>query len=538
MEIQIQANVKEVTVYPDRARVTMSGECEVAPGLHRLLVDDLPLTMETDSVRVTGKGTARVRVLSVDVVSRYYTETPAERVKQLEQEVQAMDDEGRVIADTKAGLSERAKYLAGLRQATLEFAKGLSRGRTTVENQVQLLDFMRREDEAIRQETRDLDNQQRDLNRRLEKARQELKGYQSQRPRQRYQGQIEVEVLTAGTFWPALHFVVRNAGWQPLYDVRLLEEANGRSLEVSYIAQVTQNSGQDWLGVQLVVSTARPALNQRLPDLAPWYLDVYTPPPPPMPKKAMLTRAAAPAPRDMMREESGAEKGDYPEAEPMMLLDEAPMSVATVQDSGTAVSYIVGGQSDIPSDGTPHKTTINQFRLDPKLDYLAVPKHTDSVYRRATVKNTSSGPLLAGGASLYVGDEFIGRTQIKHTATNGEIELLLGVEERVTVKRELEKREVDKRFLRDNRVLLYGYKIEIKNLLPGEAKVEVHDHIPVSRHEQIKVKLESSKPEPSKKTDLNVLEWQVTLPANQEQVVRYEYTVDHPRSLQVVGLID
>jgi uncharacterized protein (TIGR02231 family) len=217
---------------------------------------------------------------------------------------------------------------------------------------------------------------------------------------------------------------------------------------------------------------------------------------------------------------------------------EAEVAVAEVQDSGTAVSFAVSGKSDIPSDGSPHKTTLNQFSLPPEMDYLVVPKHTDAVFRRAKLKNSSSSPLMEGPANLFVGDEYIGRSKLEYTPTNGEIELLMGVEERITIERELVKRDVDKRLLRDNRQLRYGYEIKMKNLLPETAIIELQDQIPVSRHEQIKIKLDKVEPEPAEKSDLNIMEWKLSLASDSEQVVRYEYTVEHPRSLRVAGLLD
>jgi len=97
---------------------------------------------------------------------------------------------------------------------------------------------------------------------------------------------------------------------------------------------------------------------------------------------------------------------------------------------------------------------------------------------------------------------------------------------------------VDKKLLRDQRELRYGYTIEVKNLLPTDATVVVKDHIPVSRHEQIKVKLDTIRPQPAKQTELNLLDWQLALPGGGKQTIQYEYVVDHPRSLQVVGLLD
>jgi uncharacterized protein (TIGR02231 family) len=322
-----------------------------------------------------------------------------------------------------------------------------------------------------------------------------------------------------------------------LYDVRLVEADEGYSLNVTYLAQITQNTGQEWQGVKLTVSTARPALNQRLPELRPWFLDVYRPPIPQQVRRSVASMAA-PASAAKMTMADIEETAMVGAGAPEPVLMDAEVQVAEVQSGGTAVSFNIPGQTDIPSDGSPHKTTINQFRLDPKLDYLAVPKHTDAVFRRVTVSNTSPSPLLDGPVNLFVGDEFIGKNQIEYTPTNGEIELLLGVEEGITIERTLEKRDVDKRLLRDNRQLRYGYKIELKNLLATEAKVEVHDQIPVARHEQIKVKLERANPEPTEQSELHLLEWHLTLAAGAEKTVTFDFLVEHPRSLQVTGLQD
>lgn len=528
MEVKAEGfGITAVTVYPDRAKISSSAKIDIEMGSHQIIINDLPLTLEPDSVRAGGTGTAQVRLLGVDVRHYHYEETPAEQVRQLEQEIEALMDELRVLEDDKAGWLAHGQYLDGLRQATTEFAKGLSRGKSTIEDQQQLTQFLQEQDGTVRTAVRQLEANQRELKRRLDKLQRDLKAVGSARPRQRYQARIEVEVLTAGSFQPSLTYLVRHAGWQPLYDVRLTDSGE---VTIGYLAQITQNTGQDWQGVDLVVSTARPALNQRLPELKPWFVDEYHPPQPRMAK--MAARSAMPTGASFAAEAA-------PEPAPAAPLPvAAEVAIAEVQDSGTAVSFIVSGKSDVPSDGSPHKTTLNQFALPPNLDYLAIPKHTDAIYRRAKLNNSSASPLMAGPANLFVGDEFIGSSKIDYTPANGEIELLLGVEERLTVEREMVKRDVDKRLLRDNRQLRYGYEIKIKNLLQSAVKIELQDQIPVSRHEQIKIKLDRVQPEPAEKTELNILEWHLSLAAGTEQTVGYEYSVEHPRSLRVAGLFD
>ncbi|MCA9970318.1 MAG: mucoidy inhibitor MuiA family protein [Anaerolineales bacterium] len=535
MEIQVETAVRDVVLYPDRARVTVAGRCEVTPETRLLLVDELPLVIEPDSVRVGGGGTARVRILSVDVVRRHYTETPAARVRELETQIEALEDQLRQVADDKAGWLAHAVYLDGLRQATAEYARGLARGKTGIAEQEALIAFLQAEDAAMRAAQRELDQRQRDLNRQVDKLRQELKQLQAARPRQRFQGRIEVQVQAAGTFEATVAYVVRQAGWRPLYDVRLQPGGSGQAdgLTLTTLAEVYQNTGQAWTDVALTVSTARPALNQRLPELQPWFIDEFRPAPAPqMVRSAMVRPAAAMA-------EAGA--ADAAVAKMEMAADEvaeAEVAVAEVKDGGTAVSFVVPGKSDVPSDGSPHKTTISQLELGVRLDYLVVPKHTDAAYRRATVVNSGPGPWLGGQANLFVGDEFIGRTLLAYTPQGEERELLLGVEERIAVERELVRRDVDKQLLRDNRQLRYAYEIRLKNLLPGAAQVEVQDQLPVARHEQIKVKLEEAQPAPAEQSELQLLKWRLNLAAGQAQTIRFAFAIGHPRGMRVVGLVE
>jgi len=100
----------------------------------------------------------------------------------------------------------------------------------------------------------------------------------------------------------------------------------------------------------------------------------------------------------------------------------------------------------------------------------------------------------------------------------------------------LANREVDKTFIGDRRRLRYAYTIEIENLSDRPQTVYVRDQFPVPRDEQIKVKLEAAEPKPSEQTELNLLEWKLTLDKTSKQTLRFDYSVEHPRSMDVVGL--
>ena len=215
---------------------------------------------------------------------------------------------------------------------------------------------------------------------------------------------------------------------------------------------------------------------------------------------------------------------------------DAEVVTAAVEASGAAVTYQVPGQVSIPADGSPHKVNVATFPLSPALDHVTAPKLVPETYRRARVTNDSPYTLLPGPANLFSGDEFIGTTELALVAPQGEIELYLGTDDRVRVERELKRRDVDKRLIGDRRRVRYAYEIILENLLSSDAEVILHDHLPVSRHEQIKVKLEAAEPGPAEQTELNLLRWELTLAAGEKLTVRFDFSVEYPRDMKVVGL--
>lgn len=535
MKIPVETTVTSVVVYPDRARVTCVGRADLTEGLHQITVGELPLAMEPESVRAAGSGTARVRLRSVDVQRRHYAAAPAPNVTALEARINQLQLELQALADRQAVKQASIEHLDGLREATREYARGLARGRSTIEDQAGFMRFFEDEYARLHDDLRGMGAEQRILQDELTKLQAELNQIRSARPRQRYEAQLEIEALSAGDFAVEVSYIVGRAGWRPLYDMRLQDAgASGAVVAVSSLAEINQDTGQDWTGVQLSVSTARPALNQRVPELKPWFVDVLQPSPRMLRSRPMAKGVQMDALEMAADDEPVAVMAAM--ASPPVAA--AEVEVATVQENGTAITFRVAGDVNIPGDGTPKKTALGQYELVPELDFLSVPRHTDAVYRRAKLINSTGAPMLAGPISLYVGDEFIGTNRLEYTPNGVEMELVLGVEERITVKRELVRREVDKRLLRDQRQILYGYEIKLENLLASKAIVTVQDQYPVSRHDQIKVRLDRATPTPVEQSELNILKWRLDLEPGAKKTIQYDYQVEHPRALPVAGLLD
>lgn len=77
---------------------------------------------------------------------------------------------------------------------------------------------------------------------------------------------ISLNVLSVvDELWLELSYVVSGASWQPAYDMRLNHAEQVMSL--TYYGLVTQNTGEDWSGCHLSLSTATPAISGHPPSL-------------------------------------------------------------------------------------------------------------------------------------------------------------------------------------------------------------------------------------------------------------------------------
>jgi uncharacterized protein (TIGR02231 family) len=526
---QLATNITSATVYPDRALLTRRGTHSMEAGAHSLEITELPLSLNPDSFRLSAHGTARARILGVQVNRTYYVETPSDNARQLEDEIEKLQDEIKRMESRAELIKQNRLHLDKLAGQANLYATSLAAREMTVEEQLALFNGLRQQAEKLDNEILDIQISKRGTERRLQKLSSELEQFRSSRPRERYTANVEVEVLEPGDLTIEASYVVSGAGWKPLYDFRLSEKDGVPSLEVGYLAQITQNTGENWEKLTLTLSTARPALAHVLPELDPWYIR-------PFEQVMPFARASAspgPAlPMEMQTRSMGRTKTVREE----LVEEEALEQVAEIDTAGTAITYAIPGVTTIPPDGNPHKVTVARFPLTPRMDFVSAPKLAQAVYRRAKVNNDSPYTLLAGSANIFVSDEYIGTTQLELTAAQGEIELYLGNEDRIKVERELIRRDMDKRFIGGKRHLVFGYEIKVENLLPAPASLTLHDQFPVPRHEEIKVKLESADPKPAEQSELNLLKWDFSLEPKEKQTVRFDFSVEFPQSMEILGL--
>lgn len=508
--MDLAAPIVAVTVHPDRARVTRRGSVALAAGPTELVVAGLPETLLDDSVRVAGRAEAPVRVVGVDVVRRDLVAAPDDRVRAAEQAVQ---DAGRALAaidGADAGDAAREQLLQRLAVRSGDrLARALAEGAADPARVAEVSSAVAAQLVEVAADRRGHGERRVEAERARAAAQAELDRLRAS-GRARRDVRIAVEADAAGELTLELTYVVHGAGWTCAYDARVDVGGDGAGpLALTWYGMITQATGEDWPACELTLSTARPGLAGTVPELEPWWVDVR-PPAPPMP-----VAAAAPA---------------------AFRAKEAVQDVAAEAQEGTlAVAWRLPRPTAVPADGTPHRTTVATATLDARLDHVVAPALDPATHLRATVVNTGGHALLTGPLSAFLDGAFVGTTHIDATAPGAELELHLGVDDRVAVERELLERTPHRALLGGKISAVERWRIEVRNGRPAPVRIVVRERVPVSRHPDVQVVDVEVKPEPAERDELGRLEWTASVEPGGTWEASVRFGVRHARDVPVVG---
>ena len=526
----LDAPITAVTVFRDGARVQRSGTVSVEPGLRPVVIGNLPPSADPASVRVAARG-PDLALLNVEVHRRYRTDPLREETARLRIEVERCRDAVQALDDEDTAEQARLNFMGHLSEAAATaLARAVGFGRAGHDDLARMAGHLSADTAAALGRRREIRARRLAAQRELEAAEQRLGAAEKRAGRSVAFAEVSatLEASAAARAEVELSYHVSGASWRPLYDLAL----DGERLAVSYLAEVTQQTGEDWPAVELVLSTTRRGLHQTLPELHPWYIGRAQPIPRRPAGGSRMMSGTVPQPNLPAPMAAAAIGFAAPQAD---LAEAAPLA-AEPGEAGAGLAYRVQRPLAVPADGGPHKTMVARFALDATVDHLAVPVLAPEAYLRATVTNASSLLLLPGPARVFQETQFVGETSLETVAAGEEFELQLGVDDQVRVERELRRRSTSKAVIGGTRTIDVAYQITVENHRPNNTRVSVHDHVPVSADGDIKVRLRETSPNPAEQNDLGELTWELSLEGGQTATIRYRFTVEHPAQVTIVGL--
>jgi TonB-dependent SusC/RagA subfamily outer membrane receptor len=578
------AKVKNVTVYFNSAEISQTTSATLPKGTSEIVVKNVADNLNESTIQVGAP--ANVTVLSVQFTNNYISEYEIDEnsplIKKVRDSIFLVEKEIKKTTNSKNAETKTIELLDKNQQVS-----GVNSGLSVLEL-TKMVDYYKTTRNQISNTIDVLDEKIKKLNEKLSSLRNKLE-INTQKEDKTSRGKLVLQVMneTAGTVNFDINYLTNNANWKPFYDLR----ANSISapMEMMYKAQVSQNTGIDWKQVKLTLSSGNPNQNNQAPILNAWFLRYGNP-------KAygysnvntVLNQLQGRAPglqinSDEIEDDSkimirGAASisGNN---QPLVVIDgvisddntykqlapENIKSVNVLKDASATslygnkaangviivttkqiydtdisenqlnISFDIDIPYDILSNGKAHSVALKEINLPATYKYYAAPRVEKEAFLMAEISDYSKYNLLQGEANIIFEGMYVGKTFINPNQTSDTLNLSMGRDKKISIKRE---KVVDKsgtKFLSSKKEQTFTYDITIRNNKKEAVELLLKDQYPLSPDKEIEIEVKESA---GAKINLEtgILTWNLNLKPNETKVIRISYKVKYPKDKVIDNL--
>lgn len=179
--------------------------------------------------------------------------------------------------------------------------------------------------------------------------------------------------------------------------------------------------------------------------------------------------------------------------------------------------------------------TIEMKNIDLNSSYIykSVPKITPQAFLIADVVDWEQYSLLDGEVNLYYENTFVGKSVLDLKQLSDTLEISLGPDKNISIKRTKEKEHTGKRFIGGNVIESRTWKTTIRNNKTEKVRLIVLDQVPVSNNQEITVDVENlsgGKPDP----ETGEVTWEIELAPKETVEKIISYSVKFPKKKELV----
>ncbi len=505
----VASRLRSATVFRAGAELVHEASAELAEGNNELVIDDLSNNIEPGSIRVGCSGD--VTILSATFALEFLKpESSSPMVKRLKDSIAFIKNEQAKLDI----LTKSDNELLDLLRANKEI-RGSQTGLNVAELE-KMMDYYKQRSLNLLMELNGNHEKRTKLDEIVDKLENQVKEEENKNTRK--SGSIILQLISpvAGNTSFTITYITPDASWTPFYDLKA--DNTHDPLRLMYKARLSQTSGIDWKQIRLTLSTALPNEKNIAPLLQPWFLGFIDPlafkmaPVTNSLQEVVVVRGYS----SLMRKEDDEEK------------DKSLDTHVAISEHSLNTSFDIDIPYTIPGNGKEQDVAMKELKVPCIYQYYAAPGLDQDVYLLSKAPDWEKLDLLPGEANITVEGTYIGKSNIDPHSAQDTLNLTLGRDKRIVVKREKLAEYSSVKFLGANRKQVFTYEITVRNNKKEKIELLLKDQYPISTNKEIEAELlQSSGAEVN--TETGLLSWKMELAPGESKKYRISYSIKYPK---------
>ncbi len=505
------------------AEISQTASTTLPAGTSEIVIKNVASYLNENSVQIGAP--ANVTVLSVqftnNYISEYETDSKSPLIKRVNDSIVLVQKELQKVVNTINSENKTMQLLDRNQQIS-----GVNSGLNVAEL-MKMVDYYKNKQIEIANNINTLTDKQKKLDETLQKLNNKLE-FDTNKEERTSSGKLIVQVMNtaAGIVPLEISYLTQSASWTPFYDLRT--ESVNAPINMVYKAQVVQNSGIDWKKVKLTLSSGYPNQNNQAPILSSWFLRNNA-------NYGYNQRAVA----NQLQSSAYGEVKDKA-IEDVVVSSLPKMKKSSVSDFTTVaenqlnIAFDIDIPYDILSNGKVHSVSLKEIKLPATYKYYAAPKVENEAFLLAEIADYSKYNLLQGEANIIFEGMYVGKTFIEPSQTSDTLNLSMGRDKKVSIKREKVADKSGTKFLSSRKEQTFTYDITVRNNKKELVELLLKDQYPLTTNKEIEVELLQSD-SAKVNSETGILTWQLQLKPNETKKIRISYRVKYPKD-QVLNL--
>lgn len=506
-----KAKVNAVNVYRNSAELQNSATFSLPVGTSEVVITNLSDETIEKSLQVSINN-KNVNILSVQFTDSYISEYDMDktnpRIKKVTDSITLVED---LLFKSNIELEANNKTLELLdKNQTVLVGSNTS----SVAQLMQLTEYYKTKRVEISTALSVINKSNNNLQKKLNRLRSSLR-INSEQEEASADGVIIIKLMStvAVNVKADINYLAENAYWDPFYEVK--GNKITEPLDVIFKAKVRQNTGLDWKAVKLSLINGRSSRNSTAPVVKPWFLESYK-------QEEPVSARSYSSRSDTVKEQK---------IEEVVVVG---MSFRSIENQFN-ISFDVDLPYDILSNNQENFINLKQTKIPANYKYFVAPKSNTDAFLIAKIKDFNKYDLISAPANIVFENMYIGETTIKPNQTTDELNITLGDDKKISVRKEVIDDKSNVKLFSSYQEKTITYDIVVRNNKKDAIDIEIKDQFPLSKDESVKIELlQTGNAEVDK--EKGYLTWDTKISPSETKKFRVSYKVRYPKDFSISNL--